>query len=928
MTSFLSSLNHLTPLTPASGQEKEPDFHFMLSVRDGNAMLATVDKDMKAVTPDYRNYPGDTGALLRSINRLSDNGWSSVSWDDNDTGISLADNPHLMYQLIRCRNIVSDKGVAIHVSPATATLNVILRELDEGKTLSPAIEAHCDNLELKSIRFLTDSFILAGRTIYPAGPVGDNFANLSFFLSPFEAATLDMFMSVFYSCFDNINVIYRDYETCFSRETVMAVPTIVFEKVYPDKAVQFHVLQTVDGVNEEFVRRFNLTRIADVGIDKTIVVKDIRYSSLDEKLDLLDKKLRAYAPSRQAAKEIYRDGNLFIIPATIAGPFLLQGLPALLATFNIQGLDKLKEYKVLPVKPRLKASLSSGIDFLEGSVDVEIDNEVFSLKDLLDQYRANRYVQLKNGIRAVIDDKYVRRLERIFRIKKGKKNNVEASFFDIPEIESLLDESTDCKSFSHYREFYEGFNRLHDEKLDIPGLKAQLRPYQAEGIKWLRYLHDNNMGGCLADDMGLGKTIQTIGMLSLLYPATAEPTLIVMPRSLLFNWQNEIARFNPSLSLYTYYTQSRDLDEAMKHQVILTTYAIVRNDIEALSARQFHYIILDESQNIKNLTAQLTRATFMLHGAHRLALSGTPIENNLSELYSLFHFLNPAMLGSLDDFNSLYANPIQRDNDKDATESLRRKIFPFMLRRLKKDVLKDLPDRIEQTMYVEMESEQKAFYEQRRRYYKERVTHTLATEGLQRSQFVMFQALSELRRIASVPESLTDGKIPSPKVELLVEHLVESVANGHKAVVFFNFIAGIELVGEQLDREGIYYASMTGSTRDRQSIVERFQNDRDCKVLLMTLKTGGVGLNLTSADTVFIFEPWWNKAAEEQAVNRLHRIGQKAKVMSYSIITHDTIEEKIMQLQQQKAQLFDSLINSDSSATKLLTEEDINFILS
>ena len=406
MTSFLSSLNRLTPLTPASGQEKEPDFNFMLSVRDGNAILATVDKNMKAVTPDYRNYPGDTGALLRSITRLSDNSWSSVLWDDNYTGISLADNPHLMYQLLRCRNIVSDKGNAIHVSPATASLNVLLRELDEGKTLSPTIEAHCDSLELKSVRFLTDSFILAGHTIYPAGPVGDNFANLSFFLTPFEAATLDMFLSVFYSCFDNINVIYRDYETRFSRETVMAVPTIVFEKVYPDKAVQFHVLQTADGVNEEFARRFSLTRIADIGTDKTIVVKDIRYPSLDEKLDLLDKKLRAYAPSRQAAKEIYRDGNSFIIPAATAGPFLIQGLPALLASFDIQGLDKLKEYNVLPVKPRLKASLSSGIDFLEGSVDVEIDNEVFSLKDLLDQYRANRYVQLKNGVRAVIDDKY------------------------------------------------------------------------------------------------------------------------------------------------------------------------------------------------------------------------------------------------------------------------------------------------------------------------------------------------------------------------------------------------------------------------------------------------------------------------------------------------------------------------------------------
>lgn len=928
MTSFLSSLNRLTPLTPASIQEKEPDFNFMLSVRDGNATLATVGKNMKPVSPDYRDYPGDTGSLLRSVSRITGEGGFNISWGETDRSISLADNPHIMYQLIRCRNIVGDKGKPIHVSPDAATLSVLLREIDEGRNLSPVIEARCGDAELKSVSFITDSFVLAGNTIYPAGPVGDNFANLSFFLTPFEATTLDIYLSVFYSCFDNINVVYRDYETYFSRETVSAVPTIVFEKVCPDNAVQFHVMQTVDGVNDEFARRFNLTRTASVGVDKTIVVRNIRYSPLDEKLDLLDKKLRAYAPSRQAAKEIYRDGNFFIVPAATAGPFLIQGLPTLLATFNIQGLDKLKEYKVLPVKPRLKANLSSGIDFLEGSVDVEIDNEVFSLKDLLDQYRTNRYVQLKSGIRAVIDDKYVRRLERIFRVKKGKKNSVEASVFDIPEIESLLDGQTENKVFNHYREFYEGFNRLHDEKLDIPSLKAKLRPYQAEGIKWIRYLHDNNMGGCLADDMGLGKTIQTIGMLSLLYPATPEPTLIVMPRSLLFNWQNEIARFNPSLTVYTYYTQSRDLDEAMKHQVILTTYAIVRNDIEALSARHFHYIILDESQNIKNLTAQLTRATFMLRGDHRLALSGTPIENNLSELYSLFHFLNPAMLGSLDDFNSRYANPIQRDNDKDATESLRRKIFPFMLRRLKKDVLKDLPDRIEQTMYVEMEPEQKAFYEQRRRYYKERVTQTLATEGLQRSQFVMFQALSELRRIASVPESLSDGKIPSPKVELLVEHLVESVANGHKAVVFFNFIAGIELVGEQLDREGIDYASMTGSTRDRRSIVERFQNDLDCKVLLMTLKTGGVGLNLTSADTVFIFEPWWNKAAEEQAVNRLHRIGQKSKVMSYSIITHDTIEEKIMQLQQQKAHLFDSLINSDSSAAKLLTEEDINFILS
>ena len=339
------------------------------------------------------------------------------------------------------------------------------------------------------------------------------------------------------------------------------------------------------------------------------------------------------------------------------------------------------------------------------------------------------------------------------------------------------------------------------------------------------------------------------------------------------------------------------------------------------------YVILDESQNIKNTTTQTTQAAFLLKADHRLALSGTPVENNLSELYSLFRFLNPTMFGSLEDFNSRYAAPIQKDNDKDTLLALRRKIFPFMLRRLKRDVLKDLPDRIEQTLYVEMTKEQHDFYEKRRIYYLQQVRQTIAAEGINKSQFVMFQALNELRRIASIPESLSDGHIKSPKLDLLCETLLEAVANGHKTVVFFNFIAGIEQMSERLDAEGIDYACMTGSTRDRKSIVERFQNDPHCMVMLMTLKTGGVGLNLTAADTVFIFEPWWNKAAEEQAINRLHRIGQTAKVLSYSLITQQSIEEKIQLLQQQKAELFEGLIGTDSSSSKQLTEEDINFIL-
>ena len=501
------------------------------------------------------------------------------------------------------------------------------------------------------------------------------------------------------------------------------------------------------------------------------------------------------------------------------------------------------------------------------------------------------------------------------------------SFFDLAELEDLLDAPSNAEPFVKHRAVYEGFNKLSSQKMRFPQVKAELRSYQREGVKWMNYLYENNLGGCLADDMGLGKTLQTISMLARIYPEQKESSLIVMPRSLIFNWQAELKRFAPQLTVYTFYGPTRDLEEARKHHLILTTYAMVRNNVELFKDAHFHYVVLDESQNIKNVTAQSTQAVYLLKADHRLALSGTPIENNLTELYSLFRFLNPAMFGSLSDFNATYTTPIQKQGDAETMDALRRKIFPFMLRRLKKDVLKELPDRIEQTLYVEMEPDQAEFYERRRAYYQDLLRNNIRKEGLQKSQFLMFQALGELRRIASVPESFADSDVTSPKLNPLMDSLTDAVAGGHKAVVFFNYIAGIELVGEALEKEGISYATMTGATHDRKSIVERFQNDRSLKVLLMTLKTGGVGLNLTAADMVYIFEPWWNKAAEEQAINRLHRFGQKSTVLSYSLITRDTIEEKIQQLQQQKADLFEGLITHDSSMTKVLTEEDINFIL-
>ncbi len=941
LDNFLAGLkktNHQHRLP--SNRRKSSECYFMLDRKpDGNIWVSVVNNKMKPIDADYRDMNGEEAVALRSMERIRERDLFHVEWgttENNTGGVNLNQHPQLLYQLIRCNNIVLSDGKPIQVNQGNTQVILQLDAQEDGKKtmVQPALSLATTDGEIVAPQtdanpvFLSDCFVLVDHTLYPTAPLGDNYAQLKFFLAPIDSSMVQEYLSVLYSYIDNIEVVYADYTIERQQQEIKPRPTLLFEKVDTDRTLYLRLTEQIKGLSVDFLQRFDVNTIATLTDDHHIIVRQVANIQLDDYAETLRQLIVKHAPNREVAKQVYcNEDYLFVIPESVAAPFLVSALPQLLSDYQLIGADKLRDYKVRPIMPKLKVSLSSGIDFLEGEANVELDGEQFTLGQLLSQYSKKRYVELSDGNRAIIDDGYMRRLERIFSRKKGKDGSIKVSFFDLPEIEDLLNHQLEGEVFRHHREVYEGFNTLAKQKLKTPKLQASLRPYQQEGIKWMKYLYDNNLGGCLADDMGLGKTVQTIGLLTLVYPKVKKPTLIVMPRSLLFNWQNELQRFAPQISAYTYYAGDRDLKAAMKHQVILTTYALVRNDIEQLRKKDFHMVILDESQNIKNTASQTTQATFLLKADHRLALSGTPIENNLTELYSLFRFLNPTMFGTADDFNSRYTYPIQRDDDKDAMTSLRRKIFPFMLRRLKCDVLKDLPDRIEQTLYVEMSSEQAEFYERRRQYYYEQVRKTIAAEGVQKSQFVMFQALSELRRIASVPESLSDNMIASPKLEQLMDAVEDAVENGHKVVIFFNFIAGLELASERLEQSGIDFCSMTGSTRDRRSIVERFQNDPNCRVMLMTLKTGGVGLNLTAADTVFIFEPWWNKAAEEQAINRLHRFGQKANVLSYSLITRATIEEKIQQLQQQKADLFEGLISADSSTAKHLSEEDIQFIL-
>lgn len=938
---FLPGFPSRVQQSVADTGKSRPDekiFFRIFSGKDGVFRLAPVNSRGECVNPDPKYYRGEVAAMLRSVDNINRENRFAISWGTPaEEGVSLKSHPYLLYQLLRCDNVVGpdNKPLLIAEEPAVPELVITTEENmlrprwrlrcqePEGKETDPAVgeEVQMD------FRPVTENFVLHGGMLYRVESLGENYTNLEYFASPVADDMVEPYLSVVYSYVENFRLVYGNRKVEWSRENIDPTPTVMFEKVDPDMALHIRVGSMIRGLNEEFLKRFELTRTATVGMEGKIVVRDINPRPLEVDVNRVRELIEKYAPTKKEARTVYEDGDCFIIPQNVAGPFLLRGLPTLISEFTLMGTDKLKEYKVSPMKPKLKMRFNSGIDFLEGDASVEVGDESISLGKLFEQYRRDRYVTLSDGTRAVLDGGYMKRLERLFGDKRTAGKNVRINYFDLPDIEELLNSKLDPKLFERQRKVYEGFNELKDLRLIIPTLKATLRPYQAEGVKWIRYLYDNNLSGCLADDMGLGKTIQTIAMLSTIYPVCKLPTLIVMPRSLLFNWQSEIARFNPSLSVYTYYLHTRDIDEAVKHNVILTTYALVRNDIEKFSKQKFEYVILDESQNIKNIEAQITRSVYMLEANHRLALSGTPVENNLSELYSLFRFLNPGMLGDLDDFNRRYSVPIQREDDKEAMAALRRRIFPFMLRRLKRDVLTELPDRIEQTLFVEMEHDQAEFYEQRRRFYHEKVNETIATEGLNKSQFVMFQALTELRRIASVPESLSDGRIHSPKIEELIENMSEAVANGHKCVAFFNYIAGLEIVGERLKALGIDFESMTGATTNRSKVIHRFNDDPECMVLLMTLKTGGVGLNLTVADTVFIFEPWWNKAAEEQAINRLHRIGQTAKVHSYSLITRGTIEEKIRELQERKSQLFDDLISADSSSSKQLSADDINFIL-
>jgi len=902
-------------------------FSILLDFDDTGAYLQTVDKKNREIIVPYQQASGPQRNLLRAMAVIREKLGFSVSWQNEENRIYIKDHDYLLEigRQSKLLRLLDGSPVNFSDTPGSIALCLPKNEPPLSWQLKFTSSKECATGE--AIKLLSEQYALIKNCIYEIKPLGENFLGLPLFHSTTAPEDLPNFMALACSTFSNLQLQYLDFGQR-DGQLIKSSSAIIFEQVDAHEGLQLSISNMVEGYTPQFFNDYAINTIVDINeIEKNIVLREIiepdTTAAINEIHHLLNKHKKRL---KGEFGDFFQDGPLFIIEKELAAAFLLKELSHLLEKYTLLGTEKLSSYKIKPIKkPNISLQLNHGIDFLEGDGTLTLDNEEFNLLDLLKKYRKNGYVTLSNGNNIILEKRYVDRLQRLFDHKKDK---LRISFFDLPLVEDLIDEKLESSSLPKSRKIFQGFNDISSTRPKLPKINGTLRSYQKYGYKWLRYLNKHALGGCLADDMGLGKTIQAITLLASVHSNSKKPSLIIMPRSLLVNWAREIKLFYPKLSVYTWYGANRDMSAAASFDVILTTYGMVRNNIETFQEQPFYYVILDESQQIKNSRSQASKAVVLLEAEHRLALSGTPIENNIGELYSLFRFLNPAMFRSEEEFAARYGRPIQQENNPDAIHELRKKVYPFILRRMKNDVLTDLPPKVEQMLYVDMNPEQQKLYEERRIFYKDAIENHIASQGLNKSQFFILQALLELRQIASCPESKSDGTIISPKRELLTEQLIETAANGRKALVFGNFLSVIESVCQDLQDADIPYLSMTGATRNRQELVDQFQNDPKIKVLVMTLKTGGIGLNLTAADTIFIFDPWWNMAAENQAIDRSHRMGQKSTVFCYKLLCRNTIEEKMVELQEKKRELLESIIGNDSGAVKKLTASDIEFILS
>ena len=573
--------------------------------------------------------------------------------------------------------------------------------------------------------------------------------------------------------------------------------------------------------------------------------------------------------------------------------------------------------------------ISSGVDWFDLHGEVDFEGIKVPLPELLSAIREREgLVRLDDGSEGLLPDAWVRRLEALNRLSQKKGGQLRFASGQALLLDALVRAADiELEVDDRYARRQAELSGTQDVKpLPEPeGFEGSLRPYQKEGLGWLEFLDRLGLGGCLADDMGLGKTIQVLALLLFRQRSGRQqgPTLLVAPRSLVYNWLRESERFAPSLKVldYTGTNRAENFDRMDQFDIVVTTYGTVRRDVDVLREKLFDYVILDEAQAIKNPSAQSSKACRVLRSRHRLALSGTPIENDAVELWSIFEFLNPRMLGSRQQFHAL-------SRSSGSLPLVARGLKPLLLRRTKQQVLADLPEKTELSIHCELSPAERENYERLRDHYRHSIRERVAQDGLGKSRMHVLEALLRLRQ-AACHVGLVDpkkSKETSSKIASLMDHVHEVLAGGHKALIFSQFVKLLQIVRERLDEEKLPYAYLDGQTTRREEEVQRFMENDDVGLFLISLKAGGLGLNLTAADYVFILDPWWNPAVEAQAIDRVHRIGQTRPVFAYRFVARDTVEEKIIELHAHKRKLADALVSADDQFLKELTLEDLRHL--
>jgi len=617
--------------------------------------------------------------------------------------------------------------------------------------------------------------------------------------------------------------------------------------------------------------------------------------------------------------------------------FMLHSVPRLAqAGFEIYGEENLKAGKMNRATPTISLNISSGLDWFDVQATIHYGDQEVSLRDIRRALlKREGFIKLADGSIGQIPAEWLERYRRLFDMAEEKGNSLRVRDFHLPLVDTLLADAGEkqvAAEFEQRRKNLLNFDQIQAQPMP-KGFSGELRPYQKAGLDWLHFLNQYGFGGCLADDMGLGKTIEVLALLqSLKEQGKAEkPSLLVVPKSLIANWQREGERFTPGLRMLEFTGNFRKKDPALfaQYDVILTTYGIMLRDVEFLRETRFNYAILDESQAIKNPLALSSKAARLLNADHRLVMTGTPVENNTFELWSQFAFLNPGLLGSVEYFKREFAKPIEGEGSEDTTRLLRRLVYPFILRRTKDQVAPELPPRSERILYTDFDPAQRKLYTHTRDHYRGLLLGMIDKEGIDDVRMKILEGLLRLRQICIHPALVEPTyRGDSAKFELLLETLETLHGEGHKALVFSQFVQSLHLLQRELDARHLPYAYLDGQTKERQDEVDRFQSDPAIPFFLISLKAGGVGLNLTAADYVIHLDPWWNPAVEMQAADRAHRIGQDKPVFIYRIITRDTVEDKILKLQEHKRELVSQLISPEGSFFKKITREDVQALFS